>query len=108
MTFIFGIISMKEKMWNRLLETGHGTQHIKKDRDYFLKKKAGYKPYPFHTRTRMKKSSAGSLFKMISMFKKRMVSNFEYRVVDKILDEMRGRAELLSESLFPRGEFFFR
>lgn len=53
-------------------DRGMVRQHIKKDRDYFLKKKTGYKPYPFPYEDPDEEIGlAGSLFKMISMFKKK-------------------------------------
>jgi hypothetical protein len=56
-------------------DRGMVRQHIKKDRDYFMKKKAGYKAYPFPYEEAEDPEDEiglmGSLFKMFSMFKKK-------------------------------------
>ncbi|HEX3019872.1 MAG TPA: hypothetical protein VHP36_06205 [Chitinispirillaceae bacterium] len=57
-------------------DRGMVRQHIRKDRDYFMLKKSGYKayPYPYPASGEQKKEDAGlmgSLFKIFSMFKKK-------------------------------------
>lgn len=55
-------------------DRGKVREHIKKDRDYFMKKKSGYQAYPFPYQDADDQKEiglVGSLHRMFSMFKKK-------------------------------------